>query len=64
MLKMQKSTDLEKNDIERMFDRFEVQVVTVWSSQLGKTPNACISAYGRFITHFKRTHFLRLLKDF
>ena len=49
---MQKSTALEKNDFECIFDRFEVQVVTVWSSRLGKTPNACISDHGRFSMHF------------
>ena len=61
---MQKSTVLEKNDFECIFDRFEVQVVTVWSSRLGKTQNACIFAYGRFLRIFKITHFLRFLKDF
>ena len=49
---MQKSTVLEKNYFECIFDRFEVQVVTVWSSRLGKTQNTCIFAYGRFFTHF------------
>ena len=49
---MPKSTVLEKNVFESILDRFEVHVVIVWSSRLGKTPNACISAFGRFFTHF------------
>ena len=49
---MHKSTVLEKNDFDCIFDRFEVQVVTVRSSRPGKTPNTCIFAYGRFFTHF------------
>ena len=37
-LKIQKkSTVFEKNDFKGIFNRFEVQVVTVWSSRLGKT---------------------------
>ena len=51
-LKMQKPTVLVKNDIECIFDRFEVKVVTVRSSRPGKTPNTCIFAYGRFFMHF------------
>ena len=51
-LKMQKSTVLERNDFECIFDRFEVQVVTVWSSRLGKTSNTCIFAYDRFFYAF------------
>ena len=31
---MQKSTVLEKNAIEYIFDRFEVLVVIIWSSRL------------------------------
>ena len=31
--------------------------------QSGKTPNACLSAYGRFLRVFKITHFLRFFKD-
>ena len=31
---MQKSTFLEKNDFERIFDRFEVLVVIILSSRL------------------------------
>ena len=54
---MQKSTVLEKNDFECIFDRFEVHVVTVWSSRLGKTQNACISASGRILRIFKITYF-------
>ena len=50
-LKMQKSTVSEKKDVDCIFDLFEVQVVTVWSRQLGKTPNTCSFAYGRFFTH-------------
>ena len=49
---MQKSTVLEKNNFECIFDRFEVHVVTVWSNRPGKTLNTCIFAYGRFLTHF------------
>ena len=45
---MQKSTVLEKND----FDQFEVQVVTVLPSRLGKTQTICIFAYGRFFYTF------------
>ena len=49
---MQKSTVLEKNDFECIFDRFEVLVVIIRSSRLGKTPNTCTFANGRFFTHF------------
>ena len=49
---MRKSTVFEKNDFECIFDRFEVQVVTVWSNRLEKTQNICIFAYGRFFTGF------------
>ena len=41
-----------KNDFECIFDRFEVQLVTVWSSRLEKTPNTFDFAYGRFFTQF------------
>ena len=49
---MQISTVLVKNDFECILDKIEVQMVTVWSSRLGKTSNTCIFAYGRFFTHF------------
>ena len=49
---MQKSTVLEKNDFEFIFDRFELLVVIIRSSRLGKTPNTCTFANGRFFTHF------------
>ena len=49
---MQKSTVLEKNDFECIFDPFNVLVVIIWSSRLGKTPNTCTFANGRFFTHF------------
>ena len=61
---MQKSTVLEKKDVDCIFDLFEVHVVTVWSRQLGKTPNTCSFPYGCFFTYFKITQFLRVLKDF
>ena len=64
-LKMQISTVLEKKKrFWSICDRFEVQVVTVWYSRLGKTQNSCIFAYGRFLRTFKITHFFRFLKDF
>ena len=43
---------LRKNDFVCIFDRFEVQVVTVWSNQIGKTQNIYIFAYGSFFTRF------------
>ena len=48
---MQKSTVLEKKDLECIFDRFEVLVVIIWSSRPGKTPNTCTFANGRFFTY-------------
>ena len=43
----------KKNDFEDIFDQFEVHVVTVWSSRLGKTlKKNPFLAYGRFFTHF------------
>ena len=59
---MQKLTVLEKNDFECNFDRIEVQVVTVWSSRLGKTPNTCISDFGRFPTHFQNNAFYEIFE--
>ena len=49
-LKMQKSTVLEKkNDFERIL----IDLKCMWlQSGLGKTPNTCIFAYGRFFTLF------------
>ena len=44
----------DKNDFEGIFDRFEVQGFTVWSSRLGKTYNTSIFAYGRFFTYVPR----------
>ena len=37
-VKMQKSTVLEKNYFDCIFDRFGVHVITVLSSRPGKTP--------------------------
>ena len=54
---MRKSTVFSKNDFECIFERFEVQVITVWSNRLGKTQNICIFAYDRFLRVFKITHF-------
>ena len=49
---MQKLTVLEKNDFECIFDRFEVLLVIIRSSRLGKAPNTCTLSKGRFFTHF------------
>ena len=49
---MQKLTVLEKYDFECIFDRFEVLVIIIWSSRLGKTPNTDIFANGTFFMHF------------
>ena len=54
---MEKSTVLEKNDFECIFDRFEVLVVIIWSSRLFKTPNTCILLMVDFLRIFKITHF-------
>ena len=62
--KCQKSTVLEKNDYECIFDRFDVHVITALSSRPGKTPNTCIFAYDRFFTYFKNNTFSRYLKYF
>ena len=61
---MQKSTVLEKNNFEWSFDRFEVQVVLVWSSRLGKTPKTCIFAYDRFFTLFLNNTFFEIFERF
>ena len=54
---MQKSTVPEENNFECTFHRFEMQVVTVWSSRLGKTPNTCILLILDFVRIFEITHF-------
>ena len=56
---MQKLTVLEKNDFECIFDRFEVLVVIIRSSRLGKTPNTCTFANGRFFYAFLKLHIFR-----
>ena len=64
MLKMQKSTFLERNDFECIFDRFYVHVVVVWSSRLGKHQTLAFLLMVDLLRIFKITHFLRFLKDF
>ena len=61
---MQKSTVLEKNDFECIFDRVEVLVVITWSSRLWKTPNTCTFPNGRFFTHFQNYTFLEIFERF
>ena len=62
--KMQNSTVLEKNDFECIFDLFDVQVVTVWSSRLRRTPTLEFLLMVDFLRIFKITHFVKLLKAF
>ena len=54
----------EKKYFECIFDRFEVQVVTVWSSRLEKHQTLAFLLMVEFLRIFKITHFLRFLKDF
>ena len=55
---MQKSTVLEKNDFECIFDRFEVQVVTVRSSRLRKHETLAFLLMVVSLLIFKITRFL------
>ena len=42
----------KKKDFECNFYRFEVHVITIWFSGLGKNTRICNFAYGRLSTHF------------
>ena len=56
-VEMQKST-------KGIYDRFEVQVVTVWSSRLGKNKILPFLLMVDCLRTFKITRFLSFLKDF
>ena len=59
---MQKSTVLvKKNDFECILDKIEVQMVSVWSSRLGKTSNTCILLMADFLRISEITHFFEIL---
>ena len=49
---MQKSTVLEKNDFECIFDRFEVLMVITGLADFEKHQIPTFFANGRFFTHF------------
>ena len=59
---MRKLTVFEKNDFECIFDRFEVQVVTVWSNRLGKHKTFAFLLMVDFLRLFKITHFFEIFE--
>ena len=55
---MQNQLFWRKNDFECIFDRFEVKVVTVWSSRFGKKHKTlAFLLIVDFLRIFKITHF-------